>query len=56
MLTKWPDSSTSAWVSGPATKTRLEGALMMSRLERNSDHLLTAQKHLNGYLEGLVRV
>jgi len=34
----------------------LEGALMMSRLERKSDHLLTAQKHLNGYLEGLVRV
>ncbi len=34
----------------------LEGALMMSRLERNGDHLLTVQKHLNTYLESSVRV
>jgi TetR/AcrR family transcriptional repressor of nem operon len=34
----------------------LEGALMMSRLERNGDHLLTVQKHLNAYLESSVRV
>ena len=34
----------------------LEGALMMSRLERNGDHLLTVQKHLNAYLESSLRV
>jgi TetR/AcrR family transcriptional repressor of nem operon len=33
----------------------LEGALMMSRLERNGDHLLTVQRHLNDYLESSVR-
>ncbi len=33
----------------------LEGALMMSRLERDSARLITAQKHLCGYLEGCVR-
>jgi TetR/AcrR family transcriptional repressor of nem operon len=33
----------------------LEGALMMSRLERNADHLLTVQNHLNAYLETSVR-
>jgi TetR/AcrR family transcriptional repressor of nem operon len=33
----------------------LEGALMMSRLERNGDHLITVQKHLNAYLESSVR-
>jgi TetR/AcrR family transcriptional repressor of nem operon len=34
----------------------LEGALMMSRLERNGDHLLAVQKHLNAYLESSIRV
>jgi TetR/AcrR family transcriptional repressor of nem operon len=33
----------------------LEGALMMSRLERDSGHLITAQQHLNSYLESSVR-
>ena len=33
----------------------LEGALMMSRLERSGDALARAQKHLNAYLESLVR-
>jgi TetR/AcrR family transcriptional repressor of nem operon len=33
----------------------LEGALMMSRLERNGDHLITVQDHLNAYLESSVR-
>ena len=33
----------------------LEGALMMSRLERAGDHLATVQKHLNDYLESSVR-
>jgi TetR/AcrR family transcriptional regulator, transcriptional repressor for nem operon len=33
----------------------LEGALMMSRLERNSDALLAVQAHLNTYLEVEVR-
>ncbi len=31
----------------------LEGALMMSRLERDADHLMTLQKHLNAYLESV---
>ena len=33
----------------------LEEALMMSRLERNGDQLLTVQEHLNAYLESSVR-
>jgi TetR/AcrR family transcriptional repressor of nem operon len=33
----------------------LEGALMMSRLERDGSLLLAAQKHLNEYLESSVR-
>jgi TetR/AcrR family transcriptional repressor of nem operon len=33
----------------------LEGALMMSRLERSRDALLKVQKHLDGYLESMVR-
>jgi TetR/AcrR family transcriptional regulator, transcriptional repressor for nem operon len=33
----------------------LEGALMMSRLERNSDHLITVQKHLNAFMDLSVR-
>jgi len=32
----------------------LEGALMISRLEKNSDALHQAQAHLHGYLDGLV--
>jgi hypothetical protein len=31
----------------------LEGALMISRLEKNTDALLKAQQHLNGYLDTL---
>lgn len=34
----------------------LEGALMISRLERNKEALLTAQSHLERYLETQVRV
>ena len=33
----------------------LEGALMISRLERDPDALLTARSHLNGYLDKEVR-
>jgi hypothetical protein len=34
----------------------LEGALMISRLERNRDALLAARAHLENYLEKEVRV
>jgi len=33
----------------------LEGALMISRLERNPDALMTARSHLDGYLDKEVR-
>jgi len=36
--------------------TLLEGALMVSRLERNRDALLSAQSHLEQYLEAEVRL
>jgi TetR/AcrR family transcriptional repressor of nem operon len=46
-------SSTDPGMVATVIVSTLEGALMISRLEKNSDALLKAQEHLNAFLDAL---